>query len=90
MLRTLIALAGPNGFIGMQDLPPVIRSRPKLAPIANALPALPAISLAPISATLAGITEQAIRAAIEASNGNVAAAARKLGVSRSTLYRHMT
>jgi transcriptional regulator of acetoin/glycerol metabolism len=39
--------------------------------------------------TLAGITEQAIRAAIEASGGNVAAAARRLGVSRSTLYRHM-
>jgi transcriptional regulator of acetoin/glycerol metabolism len=89
MLRTLIALAGPNGFIGMQDLPPVIRSR-QPATLANASTSGPAISLAPASATLAGITEQAIHAAIEASNGNVAAAARKLGVSRSTLYRHMT
>jgi transcriptional regulator of acetoin/glycerol metabolism len=42
------------------------------------------------SATLAGITDQAIRAAIEASGGNIAAAARRLGVSRSTLYRHMS
>jgi transcriptional regulator of acetoin/glycerol metabolism len=89
MLRTLIALAGPNGFIGMQDLPPVIRSRQPATP-ANAPTSGPAVSPAPASATLAGITEQAIRAAIEASNGNVAAAARALGVSRSTLYRHMT
>ncbi|HEV8463437.1 MAG TPA: sigma-54-dependent Fis family transcriptional regulator [Pseudolabrys sp.] len=88
MLRTLVALAGPNGFIGMQDLPPVIRLRQPATP-ANASTSGPAISPAPASATLAGITEQAIRAAIEASNGNVAAAARKLGVSRSTLYRHM-
>jgi Transcriptional regulator containing PAS, AAA-type ATPase, and DNA-binding domains len=65
MLRTLIALAGPNGFIGMQDLPPAIRLRQPVAP-AHASTGGTAISLAPISETLAGITEQAIRAAIEA------------------------
>jgi len=100
MLRTLIALAGPNGFIGMQELPPAIRARQQATRSAAAQAAGSATQsaaesgfAAPIghgSATLAGITEQAIRAAIEASNGNVAAAARKLGVSRSTLYRHMT
>ncbi len=90
MLRTLVALAGPNGFIGMQDLPPVIRARQPATP-ANASASGAVNTVAPTTpATLAGITEQAIRAAIEASNGNVAAAARKLGVSRSTLYRHMT
>ncbi len=89
MLRTLIALAGPNGFIGMQDLPPAIRSRQSATP-ATVSTGSAAISVAPTPATLAGITDQAIRAAIDASNGNVAAAARALGVSRSTLYRHMT
>jgi len=98
MLRTLIALAGPNGFIGMQDLPPAIRARPVATPGAD--PSMPGSATAntanagaPVgsahgSATLAGITDQAIRAAIDASGGNVAAAARRLGVSRSTLYRH--
>jgi transcriptional regulator of acetoin/glycerol metabolism len=99
MLRTLIALAGPNGFIGMQDLPPVIRARQQRPSVANEstmgssmmnLPKGSPTSMAHGSATLAGITDQAIRAAIEASDGNVAAAARKLGVSRSTLYRHMS
>jgi len=89
MLRTVVALAGPNGFIGMQDLPPPIRSRQPATP-ANATASGAVNTVAPTPATLAGITEQAIRAAIDASNGNVAAAARKLGVSRSTLYRHMT
>ena len=89
MLRTLIALAGPNGFIGVQDLPPAIRARQPATPV-SASTSTAGISVAPTAATLAGITEQAIRAAIEASNGNVAAAARKLGVSRSTLYRHMS
>jgi transcriptional regulator of acetoin/glycerol metabolism len=99
MLRTLIALAGPNGFIGMQDLPPVIRLRRPGLPVENVSTAETSLAnpvagatmpAAHGSATLAGITDQAIRAAIEASGGNVAAAARKLGVSRSTLYRHMT
>ena len=93
MLRTLIALAGPNGFIGMQDLPPAVRSHQAGVPRTDASTSTrsgPSDRLAQGAATLAGITEQAIRAAIEASNGNVAAAARRLGVSRSTLYRHMS
>ncbi|HSE13713.1 MAG TPA: sigma 54-interacting transcriptional regulator, partial [Rudaea sp.] len=98
MLRTLIALAGPNGFIGMQDLPPVIRSRQQVAPTGNAYVAGSSTSnvadaqlpVAHGSATLAGITDQAIRAAIDASGGNIAAAARRLGISRSTLYRRMS
>jgi sigma-54 dependent transcriptional regulator, acetoin dehydrogenase operon transcriptional activator AcoR len=98
MLRTLIALAGPNGFIGMQDLPPAIRSRQQDVPvaaasgstIANASTAGAPTGVVHASATLAGITDQAIRAAIDASGGNIAAAARRLGISRSTLYRHMS
>ncbi|HET7065927.1 MAG TPA: sigma-54-dependent Fis family transcriptional regulator [Rudaea sp.] len=93
MLRTLIALAGPNGFIGMQDLPPAIRQRQQALSTADAsAPSKSSASttVAHSSTTLAGITDQAIRAAIEAAKGNVAAAARALGVSRSTLYRHMT
>jgi transcriptional regulator of acetoin/glycerol metabolism len=98
LLRTLTALAGPNGFVGMQDLPPAIRSRQQAPSVANLSPTGSSFvnvstgvpSAAPGSGTLAGITDQAIRAAIEASDGNVAAAARKLGVSRSTLYRHMS
>ena len=122
-LRTLIALAGPNGFVGMQDLPPAIRAQHiasngmsaggmsaggmatgRTATIAtatgagatakawsNAAPSFgSANAAAPDSPTLAGITQQAIREAIDASGGNIAAAARRLGVSRSTLYRHMS
>ena len=108
-LRTLIALAGPNGFIGMQDLPPAIRARQGYAASAAVSGArAPADTGATTasshaarafaspnstthdSPTLAGITQQAIREAIDASGGNIAAAARRLGVSRSTLYRHMS
>lgn len=41
------------------------------------------------SADLDSITRQAIEAALDAADGNVSAAARRLGISRSTLYRRL-
>jgi transcriptional regulator of acetoin/glycerol metabolism len=43
----------------------------------------------PSSDDLDSITRQAIEAALEAAGGNVSAASRRLGISRSTLYRHL-
>ena len=81
-LRTLIALAGGSGRIERADLPEALLKQPHAA--ASASKGHEGM------ATLAGITEQAIRTAIESTNGNMAAAARKLGVSRSTLYRNLS
>lgn len=45
--------------------------------------------LAPAVATLADQEVDAIRRAVEAAGGNIAQAARQLGVSRSTIYRRL-
>ena len=80
-IQTLIALAGPGGHVGMLDLPPEVRSGVSATgSTAHGLPA---------SVTLNEMTNQAIRDAIDAAGGNITAAARRLGVSRSTLYRHL-
>ncbi len=82
-LRTLIALVGPGNRVQIDDLPIAIRKTlPAQTPAAEQ-------SNAGDSSTLAGITEQAIQAALEATDGNVSVAARRLGISRSTLYRRM-
>lgn len=81
-LRTLIALVGRGNRVEFEDLPVAIRTS-----IPNVAAA--AASACHDTATLAGITEQAIQTALAATNGNVSAAARRLGVSRSTLYRRM-
>ena len=45
--------------------------------------------LEPLSQTLGRVEEQAIRAALEASGGNKQQAARRLGISRSYLYKKL-
>ncbi|HEX7917548.1 sigma-54-dependent Fis family transcriptional regulator [Rudaea sp.] len=82
-LRTLIALAGPGGGIGVQDLPAMFQGASS-SPSAVAAGADPAIG-----AELCEITERAMRQALDKHAGNVSAAARSLGVSRSTLYRRL-
>jgi transcriptional regulator of acetoin/glycerol metabolism len=81
-LRTLIALAGTGGAIGVQDLPAMFQTQN--APARTV--AEPADSAA---VELHHIAERAMRQALEKHAGNVSAAARSLGISRSTLYRRL-
>lgn len=79
MLRTLIALAGPGSAVGADDLPPMLREQGTATGIGGAATA----------GALDEIAERAMRQALEKHAGNVSAAARSLGVSRSTLYRRL-
>ena len=77
VLRTLHVLAGPAGVVDADMLPADIRG-------AQAAASSPE-SADP--ASLRGLTDAAIRAALAAHGGNVSRAARALGLHRSTLYR---
>ena len=77
-LRTLVALSDPGDVVGVDALPAQVRHRAPPAPLpASAGDGLEAMTLA------------AMREALAVSGGNVAAAARALGISRSTLYRRL-
>lgn len=77
-LRTLVALSDPGDVIGVDALPAQVRHPAPPAPLpASAGDGLEAMTLA------------AMREALAVSGGNVAAAARALGISRSTLYRRL-
>ena len=75
-LRTLVALSEPGEVIQRGMLPAYLQ-----APPAAAMPS--------IAEGLEAMEEAAMRAALRASKGNVAQAARALGISRSTLYRRV-
>ena len=77
-LRSLMALGDVGATLTDADLPAELQDR-KMA-------ALPAAEL---SGSLDAIELQAIDEAIAGCHGNVAAAARRLGVSRSTIYRRL-
>ena len=79
-LQTLIALSEPGEHLDADLLPPYIRARPAPAIAASALP---------VDAGLDALTRAAMRDALAACNGNVARAARLLGISRSTMYRQL-
>jgi transcriptional regulator of acetoin/glycerol metabolism len=79
VLRSLMALGDVGSTLGIDDLPPDLKTR-------KAFPALPAADL---PGSLDAIELQAIDEAVSNCGGNVAAAARKLGVSRSTIYRRL-
>ncbi len=83
-LRTLIALVGAGGTVRSDDLPAMFHAANPQSDIA----AEPAAPLA--AAALCDITERAMRQALDKHAGNVSAAARSLGVSRSTLYRRLS
>ncbi|CAB3640305.1 MULTISPECIES: sigma-54-dependent Fis family transcriptional regulator [Achromobacter] len=74
VLRTLHVLAGASGRVDEEMLPADIRG-------------MPAAQAAAGAASLQAMADDAIRAALAAHAGNVSAAARALGVHRSTLYR---
>ncbi len=85
-LKVLHALAEPGEVLDVDALPADIRaSRPYAAPLADPPPAPGA---AP-SGGLDAVTRAAMDAALAASGGNVSQAARRLGIHRSTLHRHL-
>ena len=79
-LRTLAALSDPGCDVGTEALPAYLRQ-----PSQEAKPTAPRLP----EAELGELELAAMRTALEASNGNVARAARRLGISRSTLYRRL-
>lgn len=104
-LRTLVALADPGSTLGVAQLPPAVRTAPHTvtATTAPAMPAAAAPQPAHGAAAttpsppasddampdLRSLTAEAIDRALQAHQGRVAAAARALGVHRSTVYRHI-
>lgn len=76
VLRTLSVIAMHDDAVGTDDLPEEIRASAKKneTGVADAI-------------TLDDVEQEAILVAIAACKGNVSAAARRLGISRSTLYR---
>jgi len=74
-LRALAALHDPGEPIDLTILPRPISAAPELPP--------------PAGAELATITEDAMRRTVALHKGNLSAAARALGVDRSTLYRRL-
>ncbi|MDF2999548.1 MAG: modulated sigma54 specific transcriptional regulator, Fis family, partial [Xanthobacteraceae bacterium] len=76
-LRALAALAEPYRPVEEAMLPPEIGA----APISASSPSS--------DATLDALTVEAMRRTLEACDGNVSLAARRLGINRSTLYRRL-
>ncbi|MFS8036865.1 sigma-54-dependent Fis family transcriptional regulator [Xanthobacter sp. AM11] len=87
-LRVLRALAEPGEEVGLEALPEDVRApsppAASVAPAPAGLPARPGPG-----GDLDAVTRAAIRAALDASGGNVSQAARRLGIHRSTLHRHL-
>ena len=74
-LRTLAALHDPGEAIGIAALPLSVREAPA---VASAPPA-----------ELGALTQSAMQSALATHRGNMSAAARALGIDRSTLYRRL-
>lgn len=93
VLRTSIALAGDEEVeIGVERLPASLRPEvAEVAEVASAMRAMPAMPTPPERGPmpLAHAAQHAIETALAAARGNVARAARVLGVHRSTVYRYL-
>ncbi|PKO83157.1 MAG: sigma-54-dependent Fis family transcriptional regulator [Betaproteobacteria bacterium HGW-Betaproteobacteria-11] len=81
-LRTAAALlAEREQRIGWEHLPEDLVAELRLGSTGDARPAAPE--------SLQALAEQTIAATLAATHGNVAAASRRLGISRTTLYRRL-
>ncbi len=79
LLRSLMALGRVGATLTLDDLPAPLKTQP--AAVQTSSMSTPA--------NLHVLERRAIDEAIAGSKGNVAAAARKLGISRSTIYRRL-
>jgi sigma-54 dependent transcriptional regulator, acetoin dehydrogenase operon transcriptional activator AcoR len=85
LLRTAVAMLDDDeNVIDWPHLPDDFAEELVATPSASALPAVSVEG-----GSLAEVSRSAIQRALEASRGNVSAAARLLGVSRQTLYRKL-
>lgn len=82
-LRTVAALSEPGAVVAVADLPVYLRTVPVM-PMTT-----PAAAAARADVPLDTTTRDAMQRAVDASGGNIAHAARMLGISRSTLYRRL-
>ncbi|MDD5295983.1 MAG: sigma-54-dependent Fis family transcriptional regulator [Rhodocyclaceae bacterium] len=105
ILRTALALLDGGDLLEEEHLPEDIVEEleraaaagliPTAAPVLSAAPLIPMAVAPPISppvaggANLAEIELAAIHRALDECQGNVSAAARRLGISRNTLYRKL-
>ena len=86
LLRAAAWLSGDEGEIGLRHLPP--DCQPTAVGAAAARGGLQA-STAPAMPTLHDAETELIRRTLQALGGNIAAAARQLGIGRNTLYRRL-
>ncbi|WP_208512784.1 sigma 54-interacting transcriptional regulator [Variovorax paradoxus] len=86
VLRSLVALAEPGDAIGLDALPANLRAMPGMpaAPVPDTTS--PGFGGPP---PLVAITRQAIAQALQDCGHDVAEAAHRLGIHRSTVYRHL-
>jgi len=82
VLRSLMALGDADAMIGVDALPTEVRD-------ARMRPPAPATRDERGVSSLERLERDAMLAALQACGGNVSDAARRLGVSRSTLYRRL-
>jgi transcriptional regulator of acetoin/glycerol metabolism len=82
VLRSLIALGDAGAMIGIDALPAEVRDARTPLPV-------PAVRDVRGVSPLEMLERDAMQAALQACGGNVSEAARRLGVSRSTLYRRL-
>lgn len=83
VLKSLLALAEPGTTVTPADLPGFMHQPP---PTGTTAPSISHPHAVPRLDTLA---QETMQAALDACSGNVSDAARRLGVSRSTLYRRL-
>ncbi|MET3461560.1 sigma-54-dependent Fis family transcriptional regulator [Variovorax atrisoli] len=82
-LRSIVALADAGDCVTAAMLPPHLQDH-------GMQPADPSpMPTAPHAAPLQAMTRQALDEALKASDHDVAKAARRLGIHRSTIYRHL-
>ena len=96
VLRTAIAMAGDDGVIGVEHLSEdfLHDARRALEPAPDAqpaAPAAPAVEPAPTGgrSTLQQLEHDTVRRALAEAGGNISVAARRLGISRNTIYRKL-
>lgn len=85
-LRVLIVTRSDASGLTLADLP--VECRTSAEEGIGAVP-VPETCASTSSTTLTALQENSMRSALQASGGNVSATARRLGISRSTLYRRI-